>query len=337
MKRFRARTPVRIDFLGGGSDAPPFSVEHGGSVLNAGITRYAICTLEMDDSVKGIEIRSRDLNHSVSAESVKALEFNGELDLIKAAVKRTGIKEPFRLITEVDAPPQSGLGASAAIVVSVIAACLTAQGEHCVPLELVHEANCAERHDLGLAGGSQDPCGAAFGGIHYFEFLDPDIRVCPVEISPEMLAELQHRLLLVYSGVSHLSDSIHDDIKSAYADDNSACKDAMFELAALPKQGKKALEDGDLNRFAELLADNWAAHRKLHPSCTNSDLERFYDIAAQYNVLGGKTCGAGGGGCIVFVCAEGTKYELAKALERENGLIVPFSFDQHGAFAWECP
>jgi galactokinase/mevalonate kinase-like predicted kinase len=42
-----ARAPMRVDPAGGGTDCPPFSVEHGGALVNFGITRYVHARVEM--------------------------------------------------------------------------------------------------------------------------------------------------------------------------------------------------------------------------------------------------------------------------------------------------
>lgn len=335
MPLFRGRAPARIDFLGGGSDCPPFSTEHGGCVLNAGINRYAVSSLEVGEHLSGVEIVSRDLKQTVRADSVADLEFDGELDLLKAALKRGGVEGPLRLVTEVDVPPQSGLGASAAVTVSVLAVCRRALGRPVDPAELAEEAFAAERLDLGLAGGKQDQYGAAFGDIRYHEFQDPEVAVHDVGLAPELLAELEHRLLLLYTGETHLSENIHADIKAWYRDDASPCKQAMFGLARIGREGGGLLERGDLLGFAKLLNQNWLYHKDLHHSCTNERLDRIYEIAEQCGAIGGKTCGAGGGGCVVFYCGEGRRRELRDALVSIGCQPMSFCFDRTGVQTWQ--
>jgi len=253
----RARVPTRIDFLGGGSDAPPFSAEHGGAVVNGAISRYAVCTLETGGHLEGIEIESVDFGRTVRAESVEALRFDGTLDLLKAVIRRSGLAGPFRMRTEVDLPLESGLGASGAVTISVLAACRAALGRPIDPSELTEQSFAAERLDLGLPGGKQDQCGAAWGGIRCYEFKDPEVTVHDAELPPELVAELEHRLLLSYTGVSHLSNNIHADIRAAYGDDASPCKRAMFGLARIAREGLTLLRQGRLEPFARLLDENW--------------------------------------------------------------------------------
>lgn len=334
MPIIRARVPSRIDFLGGGTDAPPFCIEHGGAVINASVSRYVTCTIELGADIQGVEIYSRDFDQTVRAASVEALEFDGHLDLIKAGVKRSGLSGAFRMVTEMDLPPQSGLGASGALNVAVIAACLRAQNKPIEPMAVIEEANLAERIDLGLPGGSQDACSAAFGGVNCFEFKGKEINRIPLELTREQLAELEHRLFLVYTGVSHVSGNIHADIKKDYADDNSPCKKAMFALKDLGYQGLDLLRRGDLKGFGRALSENWKYHKDLHASCTNDHLNEIFRTAEQIGIVGAKTCGAGGGGCVVFYCAEGKKTPLYQALRKLGCEPMHFTFDMQGIVTW---
>ncbi len=335
MKLIRSRAPSRIDFLGGGSDAPPFSTEHRGFTLNGAINRYATCTLELGDHLRGVEIRSLDMHAMAQAGDVDELEFSGPLSLLNAAIRRSGVRGPFRLTTEADVPPQSGLGASASITAAVIAACFQALGRPVDPLEVTELAFAAERLDLGLAGGKQDQCGAAWGGIRCYEFKDPQVIVHEPGLTKGQIFELEHRLLLVYTGVTHLSGNIHSDIKAAYHDENSPCKKAMFSLAKLGREGLDVLRRGELAAFGQLLNENWKYHQDLHASCTNERLREVYGVAEKVGIVGAKTCGAGGGGCVVFYCHEGKKRELAEALHNAGCQLMHFSFDFNGVQAWE--
>lgn len=334
IRKFRARAPVRIDFFGGASDVPPFSKEYGGAVVNVALARYATCYLELGGGLEGVELQSNDLVQTVRAASVEALAFDGRLDLLKAALKRSGLTGPLRLVTDSDVPAQSGLGASASVAICVLAACAHAAGEPQDHKRLVDLAYRIEREDLGIAGGRQDQCAAALGGFRFYRFNDPDFSSTPLMLSPEQLAELEHRLVLIYTGVQHLSGNIHDDIQRDYRDDASPCKRAMFGLAKLAEEGRQVLEAGDLKRFTDCLDENWRLHRDLHASCTNDHLDRIYRIARENGALGGKTCGAGGGGCVVFFCAEGRKRQLIRSLTEIGCHYMPFSFDHAGALAW---
>ncbi len=336
MRIIGARVPARIDFVGGGADCPPYSTEYGGAVVNAGITRYIYVTLILGEPKNRIKIVSRDFNVSVTSRDISELQFNGKLDLLKAAVKRFGPKTRFTIITDTELPPQSGLGGSAAVTVGVIGVLTYARGFRYSPSKLAELAFEVERKDLGLSGGKQDQYGTALGGLNYLEFHDPEVKAeSLLKISPATLLELEKNLLLIYTGTVHLSENIHDEIYKSYYEPHSTTKKAMHNLTKAAKQAREALMKGDLNQFANLLNVNWANHKLLHSSCTNQRLEKVIRTGLKYGAMGAKVCGAGGGGCIVFLCKDGMKRKVQMALEKLNCIPLDFKFDTSGIVVYE--
>ena len=115
----RSRAPVRIDLSGGWTDVSPFSAEVGGAVVNAAINRYAYATL-VPRADAHIQIISADFDIFLEVSSFRELEYDGSLDLIKAAIRRMGIEMGMDLFVRCDAPPGSGTGSSASICVALI-------------------------------------------------------------------------------------------------------------------------------------------------------------------------------------------------------------------------
>lgn len=343
--KFCARAPVRIDFLGGGSDCPPYSSEFTGAVLNAGISKYV--TAEVILKGDGVSITSADLGLSIDAPDLGSLPTSSALDLLVACAKRCNLKSGFSLRTKSDVPSQSGLGASGAIAVATLAAIKSASGEQFTPSELADLAFIVERKDLGYPGGSQDQYAAAFGGFNYLTFHDPTVEIeqlagrhasVPWLLDRSIISALEHRLLLVYTGAPHFSPTIHADIYNSYLLPNSLTKAAMHHLKQLALKGRRILLEGNLHQFAKLLTENWKWHKHLHSSCTNSKLEQVYDVALRSGAIGGKTCGAGGGGCVVFLCENDSKDKLREALQNSTITdlqLIDFSFDVAGLEIWK--
>jgi len=341
-KKFCARAPVRISFLGGGTDCPPYSTEFGGAVINAAISRYAYATVRTGE--RGVKIISNDYNALVESPDVEALTFDGKLDLLKASIKRCNIQTGFTLITESNVPVGSGLGASGALSVAVLAAMHKAFNKPVNPKELAHLSFVVERQDLGYPGGSQDQYGAAFGGINYLTFKDSDIEIEQLagyysqsqQLTHQTLMKLEKNLLLIYTGKSHISNNIHNEIRTSYLKEGSSVKHAMHELKRLADKGREVLLRGDLHTFAELLNDNWKWHKELHPSCNDETLENAYSIALNNGAIGGETCGAGAGGCIVFLCEDEMKPNVSRLLKAAGYEIIDFIFDFSGVQVWEA-
>ena len=331
-----ARVPSRIDFVGGGTDCPPYSAEYGGAVINAGITRYIYIMLILGEPKKGIKIISRDFDCRVSAKDKFDLKYDGKLDLVKAAVKRFGPKTGFTLITDAELPPQSGLGGSASVTVGVIGVLTYANGKKLTQKQIADKAYVVERKDLKLRGGKQDQYGVALGGVNYFEFKDPHVKSESLnKLSISTLLELEKNCLLIYTGTVHLSENIHQEIFDSYHRPNSTTLKAMHNLTKAAKQAKKALLKGNLNEFAHLKNVNWSNHKLLHSSCTNSRLEKIIRTGLKSGAKGAKVCGAGGGGCIVFLCNEGMKGQVSTVLKGLKCIPLHFKFDYSGIVIYQ--
>ena len=199
----RAKAPLRISFAGGGTDVVPFPQEEGGAVLNATITKFAHATLRSRDD-RQIKIESLDLDEIGEYELDEPLEFDGKLDLIKAAIKRVGPEDStgFSLFLQSNAPPGSGLGSSSTMMVALVGLLVAARNLALTEYEIAELAHSIERTDLGVGGGSQDHYSATFGGFNFIEFEADRVIVNPLRISPDTIYELEHNLLLCYTGTT---------------------------------------------------------------------------------------------------------------------------------------
>jgi len=328
------RAPVRVDPAGGGTDCPPFSIEYGGAVLNFGITHYVYARMEISRRSPAVVISSEDFGVKVRADSVDALRIDGRLDLLKGIAKRMNPPWGFHLTVRSEVQPGSGLGASGAVTVACVGAFDEAMGVKRTKAEPAELANSIEREDLGMAGGSQDSYAAAFGGINLITYhKNGGTSNRQVEVPPSTFFDLERRCVLVYTGQVHLSGSIHTDIKKSYSLPDSPTVDAMKNLARIADESCEALEKGDIDAFGELLNENWKYHKRLHKSCDSEILQAFYAAASQH-ITGGKTCGAGGGGCVLFLAKDGHQRDLNETCGKLGGLTLHFGIDRHGLVCW---
>src|SRR4051812_30370045 len=141
-------------------------------------------------------------------------------------------------------------------------------------------------------------------------------------------------MLLIFAGGIHLSATIHEDIKRSYAMPNSPTVAAMDRLKAAANKMADALEAGDVTGFADALNESRRSHYALHPSCDSDRLREFFEKLDPF-ILGGKTCGAGGGGFIAVLARPGFKQACVDAAESLGGEVWPFKMDHQGAIAWD--
>ncbi len=338
-KLIRSRAPVRIDFSGGWTDVALFTEDSKGFVVNAAIDIYSYVTVKnipdgINNKKKNIRIYSADFDIYEEAEEIKQLEYNGNIDLAKAAIKQMDIKGRLEIITRSNAPAGSGLGTSASMGVALIGALGTYEGKTLLPYEFAELASLIEQKELGILGGKQDHYASALGGINFMEFLGEEVKVSKLLIPQNVIYELEKSLVLCYTGKSRLSGDIHQKVRQAYNNYETKTRQALKNLKSIAFEMKNALLKGDLTSFAELMNANWENQKALHPSVTNEQIDRLFDIALQNGALGGKACGAGGGGCLLFLAETDCEHLLRKKLEENKVKLIDFNFDFNGLQVW---
>lgn len=332
----RSRAPIRIDFAGGWTDVPPFSEREGGAVVNTTINRYTYATLLPRDDDK-IRIISADFEKYVEVANFRSIEYDGNLDLIKAAVKVLHVNTGMDLYVRCDAPPGSGTGSSSSISVALIGLLNCVQEVKLSPHEVAKLARKLEVHELLIAGGKQDYYAAALGGVNFLEFEDPSVSNSRLNLDNSVVRELEKHLILCYTGKSRMSGDIIKTVMGAYERGEKKTVDALRSLKRVAYDTKNALIAGDTHAFAQLLQENWENQKALDPSTSNAQIDSLFDVAMRGGAIGGKACGAGGGGCVLFYCGPNKEHIVRKALLNEGVQIIEFNLENEGLQTWIAP
>jgi D-glycero-alpha-D-manno-heptose-7-phosphate kinase len=328
----RARSPARLSFAGGGTDLTTYFYEHGGIVINAAIALYAHATLRrrLDGRVS---IYSHDFRATVEADSVASLTLDGNLDLIKSAVRLIDPPYGFDLEVAADFPVGSGLGGSAVISSAIFGCFNEFRSDRWDRHQIAELAFQSERLMLNIPGGWQDQYATVFGGVNLMEFDSEHNDIQPLRLEVSVLRELEASMVLVYTGKTHNSGLLHAKHKMQTKDPAHA---AIAERQkALTREMKKHLLRGRLLEYGQLLHEAWAAKRTLVPQASDRELDRIYDLARANSAVGGKILGAGGGGYFLFYVAPFHRYQLSNAMEREGYRCERISFDEMGLVSWK--
>jgi D-glycero-alpha-D-manno-heptose-7-phosphate kinase len=298
-----SRAPVRIDFAGGWTDVNVFARGAGGAVINAAINHYVTGTLAVQDTPDA-----------------------GRAPLASAADSPG--PEGIRVSYQSDLPSGSGLGTSAALNVvwlSLVNAQVTSDADRARIAELAYQLE----EMLGILGGKQDQYACAFGGFNYMTF-EESVQVERLNIAPDTIEELERRLVLCYTGKSRLSGNIHENVWGAFRRGVPETVNALYYLRNCAIRMKTVLEEGNIPEFAGLLSQNWKHQKALDPSVTNEQIEMLFETAAKARAIGGKACGAGGGGCLLFCAEAGRHSAVSDALASAGARVIPFQFDLTG-------
>ncbi len=333
---YRAKVPLRVSFAGGGTDVPPFPERETGLVLSATINRYAHGTLRPRTDGR-IRLESHDLGIALEYSAEDEVAFDGQLDLIKAAIQRVAQLETPRgidLFLNTAAPPGSGLGASSALVVNLIGLLSDYHKLSLTDYEIAQFAWEVEREDLGLRGGLQDQYAATFGGFNFIEFHADRVIVNPLRIRPTTVLELESNLLLCFTGATRAGDQIIEDQTARYEAAEDEALEGLRAQKELAVAMKEALLTGRLSEFGELLGVAWEEKKKMSPRISTPAIDEAYAAAREAGALGGKVTGAGGGGFMLFYCPPGTRHTVAARLSELGHDEAEFSFDERGLRSW---
>ena len=325
-----ARAPTRIDLAGGWTDLIPFARENEGGVVNAAIDLHVyVCLTPVPDSC--VSLYAVDLKEFFHPVDVSA-SLHG-LNLPQAVLSRFRPDRGCHLVTWSDTPKGSGLGASGALGVTLASTLSMFRKKKLLRHQIVDSAAIIEQ-ETGIPCGKQDHYASLLGGINFLRCQGESVEATSLQLTQETLEELHNSLLLVYTGESHFSGDILRNVVDAYQAGNRETHDALKALRRIANEMKQMFQARNLSDFGQLLDENWYFQKQLHPSINTGRIDELFNIAKANGCSGGKVCGAGGGGCLVFHC-EPDRIHAAKRVFSEVGAqIIPFRFDFRGLRTW---
>jgi len=327
----RAVAPLRISFVGGGTDFPHWFEDGGGAVLSATID-HAVRVEVAPRRDRRVLVRSLDLGHVVDYHLDEGPRYDGVMDLAKAAIERIGVEGGIDVSISSDAPPGSGLGGSSALVVAVVSAIAALRDVPLTADELARVAHAIERTDLGIPGGWQDQYAAAFGGLNLIEFTPGEVFVRPVLADEDAREALRERLLLCYTGAVRRNAGLIDAQIRFHREGREETLLGMKHLQELAYAMRDAIEERRLDDLGPLLADAFENKKRMNPHVTEeTPIEGLLVAAAGAGATGGKICGAGGGGYVLVACPVDRRAAVRGALEGAGGQVAPFAFTAAGA------
>lgn len=338
--KIRSKAPLRLGFAGGGSDVSPYSDLYGGYVLNATINLAAYCTIE---PLHLPVVQVNALESGVCTEvPLGTGPFNSGAILIDGVYRRIlqdygPVPAPgFSITTYNDAPAGSGLGTSSTMVVCILKCFAEWMNIPLGDYELARMAYEIERKELLLAGGKQDQYAAAFGGFNFMEFLPSDLVIVnPLRVKDWIIEELEATMLLYFTGRSREGAAIIEKQQQATRSGDKVAVEAMHRIRQSAIDMKLALLHGDMQAFARIIGEAWEDKKKMADTITNPMIQEAFDVAMAAGAISGKVSGAGGGGFMMLMVPPERKYQIAQALAKLPGRVVPFQFTEKGAIAWK--
>lgn len=327
-----ARSPLRISFGGGGTDLPAYYERYGGMVVSAAI--QAACHVELATQPgRDVTITSNDFNRSITISARAPIVVEEPLSLPRAVLAwfagRGERPAGMHLTMRADVPPGTGLGSSSAMTAALIAAIARSMD---LPLtqRMIAEAACDVEIDiLQRPIGRQDQYASALGGINTLTFSMDAVAATPLRLPAAVERTLQAHLLLLSTRKTHDSGRLLQTQRDASATDGAVIQ-RLHRIKDLAGSMRGALHQGDMETFGSLLDASWQLKRGITEGVTTTRIDHWYQTARDNGAFGGKICGAGGGGFMLFCVPPDRRASLTTALVREGLAPFPVHFDRQG-------
>lgn len=292
------RTPLRVSFAGGGTDLAEYYERDYGAVYSTAITSYIYVTVKRHSPLFNEAIR---LNYSKSEEVDDIADI--ENDIARECLRFLEIEPPIYISTVGDHPASSGLGSSSSFAVGLLHALHTLRGERVSAAQLAEEASHVEIDVLGEPIGKQDQYAVAFGGLNLFVFRPGGaVTLQPGRVPAPLVSELFASLLMFWTGHQRSARSVLEEQREGTGDKLDAL-DRMRQHAHDVHQLFTSSNGSaiDLQALGHMLDESWQLKRSLATTISSPSIDDWYDSALRAGAYGGKLCGAGGGGCFLFV------------------------------------
>ncbi len=312
-----SKTPLRISFVGGGTDLPSFYEKDYGAVLSSAIDKYVYVIIKerFDDLIVANWTKKEIVNKPDEIEH----------DLIREAMKKAGIEKSVEITTLADIPSEgSGLGSSSSLTIGLLNAFYTFKGIQISRERLAKEACEIEIDIVGKPIGKQDHYAAVFGGLNKIIFYkNGSVKVNKVKL-PDLMA-LSSRLLLFYTNITRKADNI---LKKQKENIDVIFK-TLLEMRNQVPLLKNHLENGANGQLGSILRQSWEMKKSLLSEISNEYIDDMYEKALNAGAKGGKLCGAGGGGFLLLYVSKEKQNAVRTDLSEYRE--IPFILEKYGS------
>lgn len=321
------RAPLRISFVGGGSDLPDFYKLHQGKVISATVDKYVYVAINPAPLLQEITARYSSIENVKHVEDLKN-------NRIREAMLKLGINDYMEIGIFSHLKVGTGLGASSSFTVALIKGLSTYLDKRLDKSELAEIACEIEINLLKEPIGKQDQYASAFGGFNVFRFnSDETVDVDPLLLDFKKRLDLENHMLVFFTGITRTTSSVLIEQKA----NTEKRIETLKSMVDLVDQFKAKLIKGDFKALGNLLHENWLKKKMLASGISNQVIDKLYAAGIKNGAWGGKVLGAGGGGCILFLAPQSKKDKIRNAIKKKAEKLrlsdfkeVPIKFTHSG-------
>jgi D-glycero-alpha-D-manno-heptose-7-phosphate kinase len=319
------KTPLRISFVGGGTDIPSFYENNRyGSVISSTIDKYLYVIVKKQNKLFDEKYR---LNYSITEQIKNIKEIKNPI--IKACIQYLKINEPLFIGTISDIPASSGMGSSSTFCVGLLNALYELKNIKKNKKIIAEEAAYIEINILKRNNGKQDHFAASYGGFNRFNFYNNKTIVKKYKLSKINLDKLKNNSLLMWTGITRDASKILKDQNNQIVKNNNK----LHELLNLVNELEIIFYNNKINikKIGDILNKNWVLKKNFATSITNKKIDKAYKIAIKNGAYGGKILGAGGGGFLYLIAPKNKHNSIINSLRIYSFTQLNFTFNDEGS------
>lgn len=323
------QAPCRVDLAGGTIDLWPLYLFHPGALtLNFAVNILTECRITPLRGRK-IELRSLDTKRREAFPSFDALmqAHTYRLPLAAHAIRFFAPKEGFLMETNSESPAGAGISGSSALMIAATAALARFTERHLTLEQMRVIAQNIEAQIINVPTGCQDYYPALYGGVSAIHLDVDGIHREAVPVAPE---EIESCFVLAYTGAPRQSGINNWEVFKAHIDGDKRVFRNFERIAGIAREMHRAMLASDWSEVARLLQEEWKLRRTNAPGITTPLIDRLIAVARKHGGLAAKVCGAGGGGCVVFLVEKGTASRVATAVGEAGGRVLPLQIARDG-------
>lgn len=324
-----AHAPCRADLAGGTIDLWPLYLFHpGGLTLNVALNIQTTCRITPTKG-KGIHLRSLDTRKEESFASFDALRTarRFRLPLPARLLQFFAPKEGLLMETNSESPAGAGISGSSALMIASTAALARFTGRNLTLEQMRVIAQNVEAQVIEVPTGCQDYYPALYGGVSAIHLDADGIHREAVPIAPE---EIESRFVLAYTGVPRKSGINNWEVFKAHIDGDRRVFRNFEKISHIARSMHQAVLGRNWDEVARLLREEWKLRRTNAPGITTHLIDKLIAVAAKQGGRAAKVCGAGGGGCVIFLVEEGAASRVANAIGENGGHVLPLQVARDG-------
>ena len=292
-----SKSPMRITFIGGGTDYESFFGRYHGYSIFATINKFVYVSTINQPLFVG-DLYKFTYRKTESVNSINDIEH----PVVREVLKEFKWNTPLNIATMADLPESSGLGSSSAFTAAVYQNLAARKGISLDPASLARKAISIERYLLNEPGGWQDQISTSFGGLRLISFSKKKFSVSDNLLGQQLIEYLKPRLILIRTnlirkdmGSSLLTEKFVRERKN----NSDLLRISNYSQNAWQKIAATNSPEGIFKILQDSIQVSWNFKSKWGDQILSTEVKSVVSKIEKKGAKFYKLVGAGGGGFVL--------------------------------------